>query len=67
MDDDTFVNTRALLALLKDPKTPQEKLYMGRVKHVHCHIDLVDLVLPKKNTAQDFTHHSVQDLELNSR
>lgn len=31
MDDDTFVNTRALFALLKDPKTPQEKLYMGRV------------------------------------
>lgn len=31
INDDTFVDTRALLALLKDPNTPQEKLYMGRV------------------------------------
>lgn len=31
INDDTFVNTRALLALLKDPNTPQKKLYMGRV------------------------------------
>ena len=34
MDDDAFLNTRALISLLKNPKTPQEKLYTGWV-HEH--------------------------------
>ena len=34
MDDDAFLNTRALISLLKNPKTPQEKLYTGLV-HEH--------------------------------
>ena len=31
MDDDVFVNTRALISLLKNPKTPRENLYIGLV------------------------------------
>ena len=31
MDDDAFLNTKALISLLKAPTTPREKLYMGRV------------------------------------
>ena len=31
MDDDVFVNTRTLISLLKNPKTPREKLYTGWV------------------------------------
>ena len=31
MDDDAFLNTRALISLLKNPKTPREKLYTGWV------------------------------------
>ena len=32
MDDDVFVNTRALISLLKNPKTPRENLYTGKVE-----------------------------------
>ena len=31
MDDDVFLNTRTLISLLKNPKTPREKLYTGWV------------------------------------
>ena len=37
MDDDVFVNTRALISLLKNPKTPRENLYTGKV-HEHAKV-----------------------------
>ena len=31
MDDDTFVDTKALISVLNEPKTPRKKLYMGKL------------------------------------
>jgi len=31
VDDDTFVDTKALISLLNEPNTPREKLYMGKL------------------------------------
>ena len=30
MDDDTFADTKALISVLNEPKTPRKKLYMGK-------------------------------------
>ena len=37
MDDDVFVNMKALVSLLSDPNTPNEKLYMGN-HYAHAHV-----------------------------
>jgi len=38
MDDDTFVDSKGLISVLNEPKTPRERLYMGRLwRHAGVH------------------------------
>ena len=38
MDDDTFVDTKALISVLNEPKTPRKRLYMGKLwRHAGVH------------------------------